>query len=50
MTVGSLACEKKEVDRVWQQQQRCGQVLSLSLSLAADTAACRLHAGIVDSQ
>jgi hypothetical protein len=40
---------RKGVDTVWQ-QQRCRQLLFLSLSRAADAAACRLHVGMVDSQ
>jgi hypothetical protein len=46
---GVDAYEKKGVFRV-RQQQCCRQLLSPSLSLAADAAACRLHVGMVNSQ
>jgi hypothetical protein len=49
MPVGVDACGKEGLMMVWQ-QQRFRHVSSLSLSLAADATACRLHIGMENGQ
>jgi hypothetical protein len=53
--LGVDACGKEGLITVWQQQQRRRQqrfrhLLSLSLSLVADAAACRLHVGMANAR